>query len=192
MDPSKLDPSALMASDREAVSRSEASGERDPRAVARSEIETVERLPTEGSFAQRVVSVRGDEVATRVSRASGRPHVLVLYGAFCGVCRRALPEFVDATRAYHRRNVGFTLASIDADPAQFSAYVPTLRRFFEPLHIAEEEESTLRALRRLGLTTDDRGLAVPLAAVFDKKGKVVAQGRGDVMKRVAKILDGLI
>lgn len=193
VDPSKLDPSALMASDRSAMSPPSASAARDPRAVARSQIETTERLPTEGSFAQRVVAVRADDVASRVLRGSGRPHVLLLYGAFCGVCRGVLPEFVDATRAYHRRNVGFTLASIDADQERFSAYVPTLRRFFEPLLIIRDEDhSTPRALRRLGLTMDDEGLAVPLAAVFDKKGKVVAEGRGDVMKRVAKILDGLI
>jgi len=194
IDPSKLDPSALMEPDAKAKSDGKAGElERDPRAVARSQIIETPRPDDEKQGPTRIVNVSPDAVATRVIRGSGRPHVLLLYGAFCPACREAMPGFVSAARSYTSRNVGFTLASVDREPERFAKYAPILGGAFDALLITSDVPgSTTAALKRMGITFDGDSYGVPFLAVFDRSRRVVSRGHGEAMAQIGKTLDSLL
>ena len=170
--------------------------ERDPRAVARVQVELAEERPRATAPSPARVAVqekRASEVLGSVRAGGARPHVLYLYASYCKACRNVLPSFLELVRAYRARGVRFTAASVDQRAAQFEDYAPALGGVLPALWIKPEGPGvTLRELRRAGLNLPEDGFSIPLFAVFDSAHRLVSQGNTRELPRLPETLDTLL
>jgi len=185
----RFDPGALMAAARATPTLVQ---ERDPRAVARGTQAMVEQPRRTSSAPSAGVPVQeksAAELIGSIKRSSARPHVLFLYAAYCGACREVLPNFLPLVEHYGK-SVSFTAASIDRDRDAYERYAPVLRGVLPPVLI-RSEGMTRQELVRAGLSFDGDGFSIPLLAVFDKGHRLVRQGGGRELARLARTLDEL-
>lgn len=190
-----FDPGALMASTKLAPP-TQVPLERDPRAVARGAAAMSEAAPKPRSSVSHVqgpIVVQeksAAEVIGGVKRSAQRPHVLLLYAAYCRACRNVLPNFLPLVEYYRPRGVLFTAASVDADANAYESYAPVLKGILPPVLIRSEGQ-TLKELQRAGLSFSGNGYSIPLVAVFDRSRKLVKQGGSGEIARLAQTLDTL-
>jgi thiol-disulfide isomerase/thioredoxin len=170
--------------------------ERDPRAVARGQVELAEERPRPPSPNRASVAVQEKRASELLGslRSGGAPaHVLYLYASYCKACRNVLPSFLELVRAYRARGVRFTAASVDVHGEQFAEYAPALGGVLPAIWIKPEEPGVLlRELRRAGLSLPEDGFSIPLFAVFDRAQRVVSQGNTRGLHRLPTTLDGLL
>ncbi len=185
----RFDPGALMAAARATPTLVQ---ERDPRAVARAAQAMAEQPRRTSSAPSTGVAIQeksAADVIGSIKRSSARPHVLFLYAAYCAACRDVLPNFLPLVEHY-AKSVSFTAASIDRDRDAYERYAPVLRGVLPPVLI-RSEGTTRQELVRAGLSFDGEGFSIPLLAVFDKGHRLVRQGGGRELARLARTLDEL-
>jgi thiol-disulfide isomerase/thioredoxin len=190
--PTTFDPGALMASAALAPP-TKIEVERDPRAVARGQLELAAERPRTPSPSPAGVAVQAksaSEVLGSLRADAARAQVLFLYASYCKACRNVLPSFLDLVRAYRQRGVRFTAASVDQDEEQLAAYAPALGGVLPAIWI-KPEGVTLRELRRAGLNLPQETYAIPLFAVFDRAHRLVSQGNTRELSHLPSTLDEL-
>ena len=169
--------------------------ERDPRAVARGQLElAAERpRPSPSPAGVTVQEKRAAEVLGSLRGDGARAQVLFLYASYCKACRNVLPSFLDLVRAYRPRGVRFTAASVDQHEEQLAAYAPALGGVLPVVWIKPEGPGvTLRELRRAGLNLPEDTYSIPLFAVFDRARRLVSQGHTRELHRLPTTLDELL
>ena len=193
--PETFDPGALMASAALAPP-TKLDIERDPRAVARGQVEQAKEHPRPalpGAASVTVQEKRAAEVLGSLRNGGAPAQVLYLYASYCKACRNVLPSFLELVRAYRARGVRFTAASVDYHAEPFADYAPALAGVLPAIWIKREEPGTLlRELQRIGLNLPEGSFAIPLFAVFDRSQRLVSQGNTRELHRLPSTLDGLL
>jgi hypothetical protein len=120
-------------------------------------------------------------VVGEIRAAEGEPVVALLYGSECSLTKSMFPGFVQLSRDFQPRGVKFLV--FNTDGAEYGEYAGEfLQRHkagFENLVVRDWAQGELKmAMSPLGIRIGSSWTR-PLAAVFDRGGKLVFQSQGE-------------
>jgi thiol-disulfide isomerase/thioredoxin len=105
--------------------------------------------------------------------------VILIFESWCPYCRKVMPYFI---KMEQKRPGSVIVISTQDDGVQLKDYLETLGPLPFPVLQASVTHDLYPYMNKIGITPGD---GIPYIAVLDEEEKVLAQGSGLDMKRVA-------
>lgn len=128
--------------------------------------------------ADNVVTTNVQELPGLIGGERGRPVLVVLYSSGCSLSRNLWPEIIGFARRQTPTKMALLVLSIDGSREAAESFLAAYNLPFRGYWVEPWEPGTLdSAMRPIGINIG-KSFYMPLVAVLDGNGKVVAQWQG--------------
>jgi thiol-disulfide isomerase/thioredoxin len=113
-----------------------------------------------------------------ISGERGRPTVVMLFSSGCPLCRNVWPRLLDFAKQVRDKNVAFLAFSTDKNKEKAADFVSNYSIPFNCYWVEPWSPGQLDAsMKPMGIQIG-KSFLIPLVAVLDSNGRVVAQWQG--------------